>query len=224
MRTLAVPAAALAAAVLLAAPLRGQVTAVGVRGGLSVATFSGSEAGSPGNQAGFVVGGFATLPIGRLLAFQPELLYPPKGAKWDVPGISSTGSVKLHYLEVPLLVRVNIPASADGAFTPYIAAGPFFALKARCEISVEDQNTTIITGCDDPLLEGSVKFKSTEAGVTFGAGTDVRIGKTSLVFDGRYDLGLTEVDAASPPTDIRNRAFMFTVGVRLFPPPSPSPH
>lgn len=221
MRIATIPAAVVLAALLIPCSLLAQGPTIGVRGGLSVVTFGGSDANGAGNEAAFAVGGFATLPLVEILAFQPELLYAPKGAKWDIPQISSTGKVKLFYLELPLLARINIPMGPERAYTPYLVAGPYFGLKARCQVSVKDQNTTITTNCNDPLLQGSLSFRSVDAGATFGVGTNVRIGHTVLVFDGRYDVGMTQIDGETPRADVKNRALSFTIGVRLYPPPGP---
>lgn len=215
MRRAMITATVLAGGLFLTGPLQAQSASLGVKGGVTIATFGGADAGGPGNEAGFVGGGFATIALGDMFAIQPEVLYANKGAKWDVPEISGTGHLKFGYIEIPVLARVNGPASAGGAFTPYAVAGPFVAFQSRCRLSAEDQSTSVSVACDDPMFEGDLAFKKTDVGVTFGLGTDVRVGRASLVLDARYDLGLTKIDDSPLEADVRNQAFMIMAGVHF---------
>lgn len=215
MRRVVSAVAVLAGGLFLTGPLQAQSTSLGVKGGVTIATFGGADAGSPGNETGFVGGGFATIALGDIFAIQPEVLYARKGAKWDVPEISGTGHLKLGYIEIPVLARVNIPASPGGAFTPYAVAGPSIAFQSRCRLSAEDQSTSVSVACDDPIFEGDLAFKKVDFGMTFGLGTDIRVGRASLVLDGRYDLGLKKIDDSPLEANVRNQAFMIMAGVHF---------
>ncbi|GAA3952698.1 porin family protein [Hymenobacter algoricola] len=86
-----------------------QQSVPGLRGGINSATYAGSAntAALVGGLAGVTV----TTPLNQAatFAFQTELLYAGKGSKLTgvtfagIPGLS--GTQRLHYLELPLLVQ-----------------------------------------------------------------------------------------------------------------------
>ncbi len=208
MRFARISAALLTCGFTLAAPAAAQSASIGVKGGVSISTLAGPDLISTDYHTGVTGGAFAHVGLGRYLGLQPEVLYVRKGAQATVG--SATAKSLIDYVEVPLLLTFDIPASADGAFTPYLMAGPAIALRTRCEFSLEQQgSTTSASGCD----EGGAGVKSVDYSLAFGAGARIRLGTTSsFVLDGRYDLGLGTIDDTSNPGDIKNRAFLILAG------------
>ncbi len=212
MRIAKISAALLACGFALTAPAAAQTASIGVKGGVSISTLAGSDIVNADYHTAIAGGAFAHVGLGRYLGLQPEVLYVRKGAQ-STQG-SATGKLLVDYVEVPLLLTFDIPASADGAFTPYLMAGPAIAFQTRCEISLEQQgSTTSAFACDDPFFEGGLGVKSVDYSLAFGAGARIRLGTTSsFVLDGRYDLGLGTIDDTSNPGDIKNRAFLILAG------------
>jgi hypothetical protein len=72
---------------------------------------------------GFVTGAFLSIPIGKYLGVQPEILFSQKGyqANGSILGISYTYSRTLNYIDVPLLVQLKP--------SPFVSlvAGPQFS-------------------------------------------------------------------------------------------------
>jgi len=188
------------AVLLCASPAFAQGIAFGVKGGVNVATQEiKGDAGSPSADwltAG-VVGGFVTLPIASWLDLQAEGLYATKGLRLNVSGIKS--SLKLDYLEVPVLGRARF------AHRYYAAAGPSMAvaLRARARTTFNDFTTE---------LDVMDQVKRFDFGVAMGGG--VQFG--SVVVDGRYTLGLTDIDKDKSDTvTTKNRAISLTAGFRF---------
>ena len=91
----------------------------GIRGGISANTLSGDDDkfGNKISSYSYGLGGLggvtANFGLSDLISIQPELLYNLKGTQVN----DSKDRLDLHYLDLPILVRVN----ADG---PYFEAGP----------------------------------------------------------------------------------------------------
>lgn len=187
----------------LAAPAAAQVPVqYGVMAGASFANFRGADAGNSKTRTGFAAGAFLRFHTG-IFAIEPQALYVQKGAKADI-GTSGSGTFKLDYLEVPVLVKVMI-STADAALTPNIFAGPAIAFKANCQLKGDNgSGSSVQTSCSN----AGVPVKSTDFSLVLGAGLDVR----RLSFQGRYDLGLTKIDDSAAGADIKNGAFLITVG------------
>ncbi len=76
---------------------------LGVEAGFDLANFDGQNVNDVfGSRLGFVGGAFADLPLGSILALQPELLYAQKGGKYN------GNSYQENYLEVPVLLNITV--------------------------------------------------------------------------------------------------------------------
>lgn len=150
---------------------------IGLKGGMNFASISGDSTTGLSSLSGAVFGGSVAFPIGTSLAFQPELLYSGKGTAIEEFGISF--DLKLTYLEIPVLIKYNIPTTST--VTPSLYAGPSIGLLLSADL----------LGVDVKDLLG---FNSTDIGLTFGGGLGVATGSGKLTFDARYTLGLTDID------------------------------
>ena len=200
-----------AAAVSLAAPLSAQTT-LGVRGGVSIAEISIDEEGESINfdsRTGFVGGGFANFQLGETFFVQPELLYAQKGAK-DALDSSVDATIKLDYLSIPVLFGAAF-GIGDGGVTPRIFAGPEVSFELSCKVSAEVEGISASADCS----ENELQTKSVDFGLVFGAGVGIPVGSFEIVLDGRYDLGLTDIEDSDSEfdTSAKNRAWQFTAGV-----------
>ncbi|MVN77883.1 outer membrane beta-barrel protein [Hymenobacter sp. HMF4947] len=127
---------------------RGGNVSLGVKAGASLTNFVGNDAKDAFNRDftyrfGFNAGVFANIGFARLFAFQPELLYSQKGAKFDG---SSDAGFRLHYIDVPLAFHVN----TDGFF---FEAGPQvgFLVAAKSQtgsvsVDIKDAYKTVDVG------------------------------------------------------------------------------
>jgi hypothetical protein len=123
-----------------------------------------------------------------------------KGATLDVLGIGST--VKIDYLEVPILARVRLGSGrrhyhVDGGVAPAVR------LRARA--------ATAFSGATEEL-DIADTVERVDLGVAGGGG--VVVGAFSI--DGRYTFGVRDIDAdKSDSSRTKNRALAVTAGYRF---------
>lgn len=181
-------------------PVSAQGLDAGVRGGVNLSTTTSDGAdGGLGWRAGLVAGGFVTWPIAGGLSLQPEGLYSSKGAKLDEEGVDA--QLLLDYLEVPVLVRVSLPAFRNrGA---YVAAGPAFGLRLRA------RTRTDFGGAIEEI-DIADDVERSDLGLVVAGG--FALGR--IVVDGRYVHGLADVDR-DEAVEVRNRTVSVTAGIRF---------
>lgn len=98
----------------------------GVKVGVNFATVSGIN--DPGlttsQRVGLVAGGFLTLTLAPMVAFEPEVLLSMQGTKLhrSGSGVSGDSTAKVDYVQVPLLLRLG-PTGKDRA-SAYVVVGP----------------------------------------------------------------------------------------------------
>jgi hypothetical protein len=175
----------------------------GVKGGVNFATlsFDPDPDLDTGVRLGLVVGGFATFPIGARLAVQPEALFSQKGTSIDEAQVD--GKIKIDYLDVPLLLKYST-AGSNGT-SVFFFGGPSVGFKLNASASGTSGGETVEIGLSDE------EVKSFDFGVVFGAG--VQFGRVSI--DGRYTLGLTNINNESDTEKLKTRALAVLAGVRF---------
>lgn len=153
-------------------------TEFGVKGGFNMSNLYQSEADDNNVLYGFNAGVYATLPISDFIAIQPEILFTTKGAELDYNNAFASGNAKfkLNYIEVPLLVRVNITKNFNvhaGGYASYLVSSKVTGdgdFNFDQEVDTDDLN----------------KF---DAGLAAGVGVDFNPISIGL----RYNYGLTTV-------------------------------
>jgi hypothetical protein len=134
---------------------------------------------------------------GGLVGVMGEVLYAKKKQEVDTTG--TTGSTTLQYLEIPILLRVNIGSPSRNGISVYGLFGPVFDvnLKAKFgDIDVKDN------------------YESLDLGILGGAGIEI----TRFLVEGRYNHGLRNVlksDNAASLADIKTHSFALLFGVRF---------
>ena len=174
----------------------GQSIGAGIKLGLNSATVGDAYTNSFGPQSitTFNAGVFAKFNIAYLLALQPELLYTMKGYKltkeapinvtWPhVPNSNILATANISYLEIPLLIKLNIPSSSFGIIKANVFAGPDVAFKLSSKMKYEEAG--------QPTQEENLSnINSTDFGAIFGAGADINLPITTIMIDVRYDFGM----------------------------------
>jgi hypothetical protein len=189
---------------------RGQMSTVGLKGGLNWTNIGGPDAGDFQSRTSVSLGGFAVLRLGDVVAIQPEVLYTPKGGRAEA--LEGTGGVRLQYVDMPLLFNFTHPALGTPSLRPHLLVGPVVSLRLGCEVDVDLADTRTMR-CDDPLLGGELATRSTDWGVLFGGGVEFGMGALALVLDARYNLGLVSFGNSPSDQDVRNRALSVLLGL-----------
>ena len=160
---------------------------------------------------GLVAGVFLGFQVNDVFSVEPQAFYIQKGSKVKGTGSNSSleGSVRISYIEVPLLGKFWFPVS-NSQVRPFIFVGPAVAFKVGCTLEGEILSVTGSEDCDKTSV---VKIKSTDFGGTVGGGIQFRAGNQIVVVDARYTHGFTDVNDSGNNQEIKNRAFMATVGL-----------
>lgn len=185
-----------------------------VGGGLSLSELFGDDVGENDTRSGLALGASAGLfSIGpaRILA---EVHYRQKGAEdvMEAEQLIAAGEAVefgLDYVEVPLLVRFNLPPFG-GRVVPYIHGGPVFGWQVDCGVRVTAEGGE--EACED--LSGAnleETLRDYEQGLTFGGGFDVVVlrGLGAISLEGRYIRGLSRL---SQEGEVKNQGYALTLG------------
>jgi len=153
----------------------------GVKGGANFSNLYTADAENNKAIAGFNVGLFSKFPISSDLAFQPEIYFTTKGSKvtYDNTFVNGSAGFNLNYIEVPVLLVVNIFGNFD------IGVGPY----AACLVSGKVKNSSNIDlfNFEDNINTGD--FNRFDAGFAAGVSLDFK----SVSVGARYSYGLTKV-------------------------------
>jgi hypothetical protein len=183
---------------------------IGAKGGLSFSDFIGDDADSTGvtdMRMGFVGGAFVTAHINDDFAVRVEGLYVQKGTTCDELGIDE--KIKLDYFEVPILAVIKLPASEKFEVNGF--AGPTIAFNITSEYTAEGD----FMGTPIDITEDLEDVKSTDFGLTVGAGFAYDLGSAKIVFDGRWVYGLTSIDDSTEDFNIKNSSFALRAGIAI---------
>ena len=152
---------------------------------------SNLSAGTLDSRTGFMLGGWVGKRLGTLFTLRLEGYWTQKGA--DITGTAAPTSLKINYIEVPLILRLEIPLVV---VKPAIYAGPAIGFKTDCKV----ENQTLVLGCDDPGTNFMVK--GTDLSGIIGAG----IGLGPIVVDVQYDFSLRDI-TDDPDQEAKNKTW-----------------
>lgn len=200
---------------LVASPARALVT-FGVKGGLNNSKVVFSPAiDMPGQKylQGYCFGAFLSLNFGPI-GIQPEVLYSRRGMEAQVlldpsdPASLAQARMTLDYIEIPLLVRLNIIPAGPVKF--YVFGGPSYGFLQKAKVRL-----TYMGMSEEEDIKDDFKNKALAA--VGGLGLDIKI---PLLFkvsvDARYHYGLGNIlsEGSSVPTDkARNTGFSVLLGI-----------
>ena len=186
-----------------------QVTA-GVQGGINIAnvSFTGADPSEPtpdfSSKTRAVFGGFVARDFNEKAGLQIDFLYSQKGTQASVTdGVDTfTLDITADYIEIPVLIRANIPGTSVKA---RVFGGPAFAFK------VTDDAVSKFNGVEIPEEE-EAEFTSNDVGIVIGGA--VQFGKVFV--DVRYNWGLINV-IKDPDGDesAKTRTFGIMVGYQF---------
>lgn len=153
---------------------------------------------------GFVAGGFVTLPLGKLFAIQPEVLYSQKGFKGSGTLFGSSYSYKrtTDYLDVPIFF----------AFRPIeyvsVLAGPQFSYL----LSEKNEFSGAINATQEQAFNNDNIRKNTFSLI---GGVDVNIDKIVIGARAGWDLKENKGDGTSATPRYKNYWYQLTLGYKF---------
>lgn len=171
-------------AIILTLSARSQTTRlplVGIRGGANFSNLYTSGARDTKSLTGFNVGLFSKIPVSGMLAIEPEIYFTTKGATISYNNffVNGTATFKLNYIELPLMMVVNLTENFN------IHAGPYAGYLVNG--SVKNNANIDLFNFEDNITADD--FNRIDAGVAAGAGLDF----SGVSIGIRYSYGLTKV-------------------------------
>ncbi len=168
---------------------------LGLKGGLN---FANLDVSSPTttyeNRTGYHVGAFTLIKFEKI-GIQPEVMFSQQGSKVKSPNTSDFSS-NFNYVNVPVILKLYTVAGIN------LQVGPQFGFLMNDPV-VKDVNGTTIENA----------YKSSDISVALGVGWDLPFG---LTIDGRYNLGLTDVEDNPTLEATRNQVWQVSLGYKLF--------
>jgi Outer membrane protein beta-barrel domain len=154
---------------------------------------------------GLAVGAFASIPLGSVLGFQPEVLYSEKGFKatGSVLGSNYDLTRTTGYLDVPLLLAIK-PASVIT-----ILVGPQFSFLVNEKNSFTSTTTSIE---QEQTFKNDNVRKNTLA---FTGGLDVNISNFVIGARAGWDVQNNNGDGTSTTPRYKNVWYQATIGFRF---------
>jgi Outer membrane protein beta-barrel domain len=164
---------------------------VGVKIGPLFSTLSGGNV-TYSNRTGLIGGLWFGGNRGGIVGVMGEVLYAKKN------GGSAAQTVDLYYLEIPILLRVNIGSSSVNGANFYVLAGP------AADVLLKGKQGN---------LDVKSNYSGLDIGVKFGAGFEIM----RLLVELQENIGLRSVLSGTGVNDtkIHSRAFAIMVGVRF---------
>ena len=166
---------------------------LGIAAGINSSTLGGGDVEDASRRTGFIGGIFLVAPLAPGFAIQPELLYSMKGAKFEDASEGITGTLKMDYVEVPLLLRFDL--SSSGGVRPFIYAGPAISFKASCKAEVEGQGQSASVDCNE--FEGNAAIKTVDYGAVVGGGLAFDMAGRMFTLGARYNQGMAKISDES---------------------------
>ncbi len=203
--------AATVVAALTTLSMRANAQRVGIVAGYTFSKLTGLEDATAKNRTGVMAGLSLVLPAPGRASFQPELLFISKGTKVDAGGLGNQ-EVKLDYLEIPLLLRVNI---LEGPVRPHVYAGPSIGFNLNCSVDIE---TSGVPEGQTDCKRDNFKPKTLDWGAVTGGGVDLSAGGIGITAGLRYGFGLRNVlddDTSTFNERVRNGTFVLYTGLRF---------
>jgi hypothetical protein len=153
----------------------------GVKGGVNFSNLYTEDVDDSNLLTGFNLGLFARLPITQTFAIQPELSYTTKGAELEYNNafVNGTSTFKLNYLELPVLLVINLSENFS------VHGGPYVAYLIDGEATNNSQGTLF----DVENNLDNDDYNKFDTGLSVGIGYDTN----KIGFGVRYNYGLQKV-------------------------------
>jgi hypothetical protein len=181
---------------------------LGIKGGLSFATIvkTNDDSYSSDPLFGFNGGAVLQLPLGHIIAIQPEVLFSQKGyrATGTVLGSDYDYHRYLNFLDIPILLRIN----ASKGFG--IVVGPQYSYLLGTHTKFKSGDNTY----QQDVNNDNDNIRKNIFGGVIGA--DINLDRHLFIY-GRYtiDFQNNNGDGTSSTPEYKNQVFQFGLGLLL---------
>lgn len=125
--------------------------------------------------------------LNRIFSIQISPQYLQKGGGLILDENDLQYDIFSSFFQTDLDIKATLPINPG----PYLIAGPYFGYNLYTRGIVESQGHTI----DIDFLD---TFREIDYGINLGAGIQIAIGKGHLFIEGRYLLGLNDLNVGGP--------------------------
>lgn len=157
------------------------------------------------NKVGFAAGGFFSIPLGKYIGFQPEVLYSEKGFK--ATGSNLLGSYDYTrtstYLDIPLQLQIKPIENLTFLVGPQYS----YLLKTK-----NDFNGNTSTTQEDDI--NSENYKKNIFGLAVGA--DVNISDFIISARAGWDISKSDSNGDSTKPRYKNQVLQLTLGYTFY--------
>lgn len=192
---------------------------IGILGGINFAELNikddQGEKSSVSTRNAFGAGGVFEFQLAQNVYLQLQPMYLQKGGVlFQEPPDPEEIKFKMSFIEVPLFLKVQLGEQ----ICPYIMGGPTVGYLLSSKLESE------IGGF---LFKGDLKHltRKIDFGVGFGAGVSIPVGSSNVFLDGRYTLGLTNLNGGGTfearagdivvESDIKKESEVFSRGFQI---------
>lgn len=175
----------------------------GVKGGVNFTNLYIDEVDDANMLVSFNAGMFVELPLSQGVAIVPEINFSRKGSEVQntILGETYKSKFKLSYLEIPVLLKLNLTENFN------LHAGPYFAYLLDAKTDVVDESgdnvTTFTYDTDD--------FNKLDYGLSAGLGFDF----DAISIGARYNYGLNEIDKNNNLNGAKNSAWNLYLALKF---------
>jgi hypothetical protein len=223
----------IAVMLLLVANVLSAQVSIGLRGGINFTRGDLQETDVTDNMQEYLIAPYAAIPVefkfGENFALQAEPTFIQKGLKLfeqfemedevgQMMNYENDFRTRINYLTLPVLAK-GLAGTENLRF--YAVAGPEvgYALsgtkKLEMVVTNGEQTTEKISEDINFDKDGIDRF---DFGLIFGAGVEAKLGPGAVVLDGRYNLGLYDIDRSAevnPNPELYNRGIAVSIGYML---------
>src|SRR6476469_2243597 len=168
---------------------------LGAKAGANLSKLQGRSF-KEGYDLGYQLGGFAEIDFSKKIGIQPEVLFSQSNTTFTTQASSIynnafQGDVKLNYLSIPLLLRIN--------------TGKLLT------IHVGPQYSILMNDNENLVQNGKQAFKSGDFSMVGG----VQLNLSALKIYGRYNVGLSNINDIDNQDKWKNQQIQLGLGLRI---------
>ena len=192
----------------------------GVLGGLNLANVTTDpDAGDVlDNLTGFGAGAVFNFEFPSGFCIQAEPMYLQAGTKASNTsgGVTEELKIKANYISLPVLFMYAFQTGKNQV-QPYIFAGPSLGLLVSANLSATVSNNNASVSGDYDVKDS---LKTTDFSALFGAGIIIPAGSSKIFLEGRYSLGLSDINNTKvlfggSAVTIKTKGIQFFAGIRF---------